>query len=222
MGGGAYAVGLSDRFAYVAGSDSLFYVVDISIPEGATVSGLVPMEWKGRRVAVDGNWVYVVSSEQAGAYLIDVADPASPQIAGQFITRGVNNGIEIDGGCAYVADGPFFVIGPAHCPAATAGEIRANADRAGSHTTLHVWPNPAGESIEISFNLIEDADSQLSIYDCLGRCVRRYGMGRLTPSPQSLRWDGCDYRGLPLANGTYFALVKTGKQKAAVRFVLFR
>ena len=56
-------------------------------------------------VAISGSHAYVADWD-AGLQVIDIADPASPQLVGGVDTPGYAYGVAISGSHAYVADGP--------------------------------------------------------------------------------------------------------------------
>ena len=55
-------------------------------------------------VVVDGDYAYV-ADDLSGLQVIDVSDPAVPQIVGSVDTPGEALGVDIVGNCVYVADG---------------------------------------------------------------------------------------------------------------------
>jgi hypothetical protein len=60
-------------------------------------------------VNVDGN-IACVASGDSGLYFIEVADPNNPNVVGRWRTLSYSEGVDIDGGYAYVTDGSYVVI----------------------------------------------------------------------------------------------------------------
>jgi len=56
-------------------------------------------------VAVAGNYAYVAAGEFGGLQVIDVTDPANPQLVGSVATPAVAWDVAVAGSYAYVADG---------------------------------------------------------------------------------------------------------------------
>ncbi|MBI2058827.1 MAG: Ig-like domain-containing protein [Nitrospirae bacterium] len=86
------------------------------------------------------------------------------------------------------------------------------------------YPNPfdpRAEATVIPFNLMEESQASLIIYDSTGRPVRTVFEGSSRPlGPQTEKWDGKDSRGRALGNGRYTALLKTRGYAASIDIVL--
>jgi|GEM_PF-2019823 len=85
---------------------------------------------------------------------------------------------------------------------------------------LRNYPNPFNPETWIPFLLAEEGRAVISIYDGVGRLVRRIDLGVLRPGYHVVRWDGRDEAGERLASGIYFIHLKAkgyeGVVKAAV------
>jgi hypothetical protein len=92
-------------------------------------------------------------------------------------------------------------------------------------TTLQLlpnYPNPFRARTTLEFTLPERRDVRLVIYDVLGRRVRTlvdrsFGAGRHT-----MRWDGRNTSGQPVASGIYLGRLEVGDQRQVQRLVLVR
>lgn len=69
---------------------------------------------------------------------------------------------------------------------------------------LSVYPNPVQTSTLISFNLIEGAQLNVSIYDIKGNLVKVLSSAFFNSGENKLTWDGSDANGQAIANGQYF------------------
>jgi hypothetical protein len=65
------------------------------------------------------------------------------------------------------------------------------------------YPNPFNPSTTIQFDLIEDADVRLSIYNILGEEVRILVNKRETAGHNYVQWDGRDDSGTLVGSGVY-------------------
>lgn len=70
--------------------------------------------------------------------------------------------------------------------------------------TVSSHPNPFNPSTTISFQLVEEADVTLTIFDVVGREVISLVNDRKNAGYHSLAWHGKDSRGTSVASGTYF------------------
>ncbi len=65
------------------------------------------------------------------------------------------------------------------------------------------YPNPFNAGTAIAFELSEQSDVSLKVYDMLGRKVRTLVSEVRKPGWQQILWDGTDDGGRPVSSGTY-------------------
>ena len=87
---------------------------------------------------------------------------------------------------------------------------------------LAVGPNPTGTGVEIEFAPVGDGPVEIAVYSVRGERVRGLYSGRPAALPMRLRWDGENDRGVRVAAGMYFVLVREGDRVAAGKVVLQR
>ncbi|MEN8006944.1 MAG: S8 family serine peptidase [Candidatus Krumholzibacteriota bacterium] len=91
---------------------------------------------------------------------------------------------------------------------------------AGGTRQLVAFPNPGGGNFQFRLTGVSPSPAlKLEIFDLRGRRVRVLGSGIAT---DSLKWDGNDSRGRPLAAGTYLAVVRGAGRPLVSRVVLTR
>ncbi len=73
-------------------------------------------------------------------------------------------------------------------------------------------PNPFSSSTSLFCTLVRPGTILLTIYDVLGREVRRYTPEPQSPGPHSFIWDGRNDRGERLPPGAYFCRLHSGDQ----------
>ena len=79
---------------------------------------------------------------------------------------------------------------------------------------LSNYPNPFNPETWIPFELNQDSDVNLAIYDMAGRLVRRLDIGfqkagTYLQRDRAICWDGRTQSGEQVASGTYFYTLKT-------------
>ncbi len=90
------------NFAYL-GSGGHLEVVDVSQPDRPVTVGRVALQSsETRMVRVVDNTAYVAAWD-GGLQVVDVTNPAVPQLLGSFDTVGVAIGVDVAGNLAYVA-----------------------------------------------------------------------------------------------------------------------
>ena len=80
-----------------------------------------------------------------------------------------------------------------------------------SRVELHgCAPNPFRRGALVSFALPREGAATLSVFDAAGRRVARLVSGRVKAGRHSVRWDGTDGGGRPVASGVYLLRLEAG------------
>ena len=66
------------------------------------------------------------------------------------------------------------------------------------------YPNPFSSSTVIPIETIKEAEIHVSIYDILGRLIRKFDIDAQPIGQHSIVWDGKNGAGVKVANGIYF------------------
>ncbi|MFA7329887.1 MAG: C25 family cysteine peptidase [Candidatus Delongbacteria bacterium] len=84
------------------------------------------------------------------------------------------------------------------------------------------YPNPFNPETWIRFELPQEGEPQLVIYNLAGAQVCRLAVGRLQAGSHQVRWDGHDAAGAPVASGLYLARLEFDGQAQTQRMLLVR
>ena len=84
------------------------------------------------------------------------------------------------------------------------------------------YPNPCNPSTEISFSLPHAGETELVIYDVLGRQVSRLVDGYRSSGHYTVMWTGSDDRGRPVASGVYLYVLRSGGLTASRKLLLLK
>ena len=89
------------------------------------------------------------------------------------------------------------------------------------------YPNPFNPETWIPFQLSQDAEVRLTIYDVAGRAVRKMRLGHLTAGSYSrtekaIYWDGKTETGEPVGSGTYFYQIQAGDYTDTRKMVILK
>lgn len=98
--------------------------------------------------------------------------------------------------------------------------LEANSATPTAFTLEQNYPNPFSSSTSLFYTLARPGTALLTIYDVLGREVRRYTPGPQATGLHSLVWDGRNDRGETLPPGAYFCRLHCGDQ-TVTRKMLF-
>jgi len=93
----------------------------------------------------------------------------------------------------------------------------------GQATTLAVQPNPFNPSGVLTFTTPSSGPVRVQVFDVKGRLVRTLMDSSLeSAGAHSIRMDGRDHNGDPLASGGYFIRVRSGNRSETIRAVVAR
>ena len=92
---------------------------------------------------------------------------------------------------------------------------------------LPCYPNPFNSETWIPYQLSRPSDVSIIIYDLLGRVIRRFNLGYhrtgvYRSRSRSVRWDGTNDVGEPIASGDYFVMLRTEDYRGICRVVLLK
>jgi len=92
---------------------------------------------------------------------------------------------------------------------------------------LQNYPNPFNPETWIPFELNQDSEVSLTIYDMAGRLVRRLDIGfqeagTYLRRDQAIYWDGRTQSGEQVASGTYFYTLKTADYVSTQKMIILK
>lgn len=84
------------------------------------------------------------------------------------------------------------------------------------------YPNPFNPRTNITYQLAEGNHVHLRIFNVTGQTVRGLVDENQPAGTYSVRWDGRDDHGLPVASGVYFCHLQTGRFSKSCKMTLMR
>ena len=84
------------------------------------------------------------------------------------------------------------------------------------------YPNPFNPTTSIDFDLPEDGNVILMIYDVMGREVATLQNSEMKAGYHSVRWDARNQMGRKVAAGVYFYQIKTARYLKTRKMVLLK
>jgi len=115
------------------------------------------------------------------------------------------------GGTFYLDDIRLVAATPP--PSATAVLEEHTATVPKSFTLGQNYPNPFNSNTTICFALPENQEVKLSIFNLAGQQVVTLVQGARQAGTYTVRWDGRDDDGRPLASGVYLYRLRTGSRQ---------
>jgi hypothetical protein len=98
------------------------------------------------------------------------------------------------------------------------GKIAITGNEKPLSFSMRAYPNPFNPSTKISFDLPEDGNVTLAIYDVLGRKVNDLASGFMQAGAYSGVWDANNNVGVSLSGGIYFARLSVSDAQGKVKF----
>lgn len=71
------------------------------------------------------------------------------------------------------------------------------------------YPNPFNPYTYIPYQLLEDTDVLITVFDMLGRSVKTLFNGNQTAGSYQVYWNGVDENGVTASTGTYIIRMQT-------------
>lgn len=105
---------------------------------------------------------------------------------------------------------------------ATALEETPNSDVPSDFNLNQNYPNPFNLSTTITYELPENSNVEILIYNLSGQLVKRMQNRRQTAGNYNIIWNGTGEDGNVLPNGLYFCQIKTDKFIAAIKMNLIK
>ena len=83
-------------------------------------------------------------------------------------------------------------------------------------------PNPFNPSTDISIELLQDGNLDVSIYDITGHQIKNLVNQGYTKGNYNFTWDGKNYLGNSVPSGVYFYRIQTGNSVSSSRITLLK
>ncbi len=85
----------------------------------------------------------------------------------------------------------------------------------GTVSSLNVFPNPAGNSAEITFNLAKSSDVGIELFNLEGQLLKNIFLGKLSAGENKMQLDVADY-----ASGMYLLKLSEGDKNEFINMVV--
>jgi len=103
--------------------------------------------------------------------------------------------------------------------------IKLGEMRPSQTSLLQNYPNPFNPETWIPFQLSEDSNVKINIYDMQGKLIRSFVMGRQSAGiydthDKAIHWDGRNESGEVVGSGVYFYELQTGKFSSIKKMIV--
>jgi hypothetical protein len=210
---------LAARAVYVDSTIIQSTPVSITIYAPASIVITSPAD---NQTFVAGNPIQIVAEATPGAATISKIefyaggvklgeDSNSPY---EFAWSTANPGTYILTAKTVFTNAPSLESSPVTITITPVTSVEERFQLAGDYALSNAYPNPFNPSTVISFQLPVNSEVTLSIYNTNGQLVKRLVAGEMNAGRHSIVWDATDDRGLRVASGVYFYVIKAGDPSA--------
>ena len=84
------------------------------------------------------------------------------------------------------------------------------------------YPNPFNPTTTLRYDLPEDANANITIYDMMGRVVKTMVNCKLYAGFKSVRWNATNDKGAPVSAGLYLYTIEAGQYRQTKKMVLLK
>jgi len=84
------------------------------------------------------------------------------------------------------------------------------------------YPNPFNPSTTIRYGLVTESNVSARVYDLLGNQISTIVQENHKPGYYTVRWEGCDEKGVAVSSGIYFLRLTIGGRSEVMKMVLVR
>jgi hypothetical protein len=171
-------------------------------------------------VAGDGRWV-VREREDAEGTRWDLRGPAG----GRVRLDGRGGALEVDDGSgwrALTAAERREGVGPALRVRPATGDAAEEPVLPGGFVLEAAWPNPFNPETTLRLQLPREGHARVEVHDLAGRRVRVLLDAVAEAGTRTLRWDGRDADGVPVASGVYLVQAVQGEARDSRKLLLVK
>ncbi len=90
------------------------------------------------------------------------------------------------------------------------------------YALLPAYPNPFKPVTTISFDLPDNAQVSIAVYDLKGRMVTELVKGQMEAGYHTIVWNAQDISGVPLSNGVFFYRMITPEFNSVKKMVILK
>ena len=87
---------------------------------------------------------------------------------------------------------------------------------------LAAYPNPFNGRITIPFQLADYIESEIIIYDIIGKEIQRFSMNHFTPGKYNISWNAKNKLGQEVSTGVYFVKLHSTDSKSVEKIIYLK
>ena len=100
--------------------------------------------------------------------------------------------------------------------------VRGESEMGFKNAFYRCYPNPANSEVWIPFEIGRGSEVRITVYDLMGKPIRRMNLGYKAPGRYLERWDGRDERGEEVSSGIYFIKLEAGGFKGVEKVAILK
>ncbi len=164
-------------------------------------------------IFVSGNYAFV-ASYYLGLKILDISDPANPTLFAHYDTYGYSTGVEVIDDIVYLTEIGNLMMLRFDPETGTIEEISGSPS---AFALSQNYPNPFNAMTTIRYDLPEQSDVRIEIFDIMGRKIETLITETQPAGSHAVTWDGDNS-----PSGIYFYTITAGEYRESNSCVLLK
>ncbi|MEE9554069.1 MAG: T9SS type A sorting domain-containing protein [candidate division Zixibacteria bacterium] len=198
-----------DNHAYIPSTEGL-QIIDVSNPDEPFRVGQYDSEYAFEKIYCEGDYAYLAAGNR-GVIILDISNPSNPVLIA-FYASSFCKDLFVENGYIYAIISSRLDI-LQFLPTI----INESLDPAIRIASIQIYPNPFNASTTIRYDLPNESEVRIEIYDLLGRNTKTLLAGTQPAGSHSIVWDAED-----VSSGVYFYRIEAGDYNETRKCVLLK
>jgi len=202
------SVVIDGNLAYLADESSGLTVMDITNPYDPRPLNSMELGDVPQDLEISGDSLFIAAF--GSLLMVNITDPANPVIEEQTPINGDGKAVSVDGNRIFLADKYAMHLYSYESTGIRGFEL-SNVQP--SKLLLKSYPNPFNNSAVISYFSVDAGNSEIKIYNILGKEVFSFSKFSNAGELVKLKWTGTDTDGNIMPSGIYLVELINGNNK---------
>lgn len=219
--GAAFAVAILGNHVYTACGNNGLKIIDVSDLQAPVLVGSYDTPGFAMCVEVSGTMVYL-GAGSGGLQIIDVSSPSNPALAGYYSSSDYMNGITVNNGYIFTTGYVnSFQIYQYYGPNGVESESQNNSNISSPKISLKCLPNPFYNQLQAAFNLENEAEVKLEMFNMIGQKISANNYGKMSAGRHQIDYRIDNISDTKMPNGVYLVRLTADAITAMTKVIKF-
>jgi len=218
--GNSTGVVVSGEYAYTASAEDGLNIINISDASAPVIVGSYNTPDCAMCLAIEGSMAYI--ADLTSVQVIDISDPLIPLLAGYYTFPIGNFGIDIENGYIFTPGSTISLqIFEYYGPEGIGSQPQNCSNTNITKISLKCSPNPFYSQLQAVFNLDQEAEVKLEIFNLIGQKVSVNNYGKMSAGKHEIRYQLSNSNEGQMPNGVYMLRLTAGASTAMTKVIKF-